>query len=36
MNAGIAQEIDEAIEWAEKSPFPDPADLLDGVYAPEE
>jgi len=35
MNAGIAQQIDEAIEWAEKSPFPDPADLLDGVYAPE-
>jgi TPP-dependent pyruvate/acetoin dehydrogenase alpha subunit len=35
MNAGIAQQIDEAIEWAEKSPYPDPADLLDGVYAPE-
>ena len=35
MNAGIAQQIDEAIDWAEKSPYPDPADLLDGVYAPE-
>jgi len=36
MNAAIAQEIDEAIEWAEKSPYPDPSELLDGVYAPEE
>ena len=36
MNASIAREIDDAIDWAEKSPYPDPADLLDGVYAPEE
>ncbi len=35
MNAGINKEIEEAIDWAEKSPYPDPADLLDGVYAPE-
>ncbi len=27
-----AQEIDEAVAWAEKSPFPDPATLLDDVY----
>ena len=26
---------EQSIEWAEKSPYPDPADLLDGVYAPE-
>jgi len=35
MNAGIAAEIDAAIEWAEQSPYPDPSELLDGVYAPE-
>ena len=35
MNAAMTKEIDEAIEWAEKSPYPDPSDLLDGVYAPE-
>ena len=27
-----AQEIDEAIEWAENSPYPDPSELLDDVY----
>src|SRR5438309_8879438 len=32
MNAGITQEIDQAIEWAENSPYPDPSELLDGVY----
>lgn len=36
MYAEIDREIAEAIEWAENSPYPDPADLLDGVYAPEE
>ena len=35
MNAAIAREIDEAVDWAEKSPYPDPATLLDGVYAPD-
>jgi TPP-dependent pyruvate/acetoin dehydrogenase alpha subunit len=25
-------EVDEAIAWAEQSPFPDPATLLDDVY----
>jgi hypothetical protein len=24
--------VDEAIAWAEQSPFPDPGTLLDGVY----
>ena len=28
----IRQEVDEAIQWAEQSPFPDPATLLDNVY----
>jgi pyruvate dehydrogenase E1 component alpha subunit len=30
--ARIHSEIDEAVAWAEKSPYPDPATLLDGVY----
>ncbi|MDX2149201.1 MAG: thiamine pyrophosphate-dependent dehydrogenase E1 component subunit alpha [Bryobacteraceae bacterium] len=30
--AGIRQECDEAIEWAERSPYPDPATLTEGVY----
>ncbi len=30
--AGILREIDEAVEWAESRPYPDPATLLDGVY----
>ena len=29
---GIRQEVDDAVAWAESSPFPDPATLLDGVY----
>ncbi len=33
MNAGIRAEVDAAIEWAEKSPYPDPATLTQGVYA---
>ena len=28
----IRREVDEALEWAEKSPYPDPATLLDDVY----
>lgn len=33
MYARIASEIDEAVQRAEASPFPDPAELLDGVFA---
>ena len=32
--AAIRQEMDEAVEWAEQSPFPDPSELLDNVYDP--
>jgi TPP-dependent pyruvate/acetoin dehydrogenase alpha subunit len=32
VRAGILREIDEAVEWAEQSPYPDPASLLDDVY----
>jgi TPP-dependent pyruvate/acetoin dehydrogenase alpha subunit len=35
MNGEITQEVDAAIEWADNSPYPDPSELLDGVYAPE-
>ena len=28
----IKKEIDAAVEWAEKSPYPDPSELLDNVY----
>jgi TPP-dependent pyruvate/acetoin dehydrogenase alpha subunit len=31
---GIREEVDEAIAWAERSPYPDPATLLDNVYEP--
>lgn len=34
IRAGILREVDEAVAWAEKSPLPDPATLLDNVYAP--
>ena len=30
--AAVRQEVDEAVAWAERSPFPDPATLADGVY----
>ena len=33
IRADILREIDEAVEWAERSPFPDPATLTDDVYA---
>jgi TPP-dependent pyruvate/acetoin dehydrogenase alpha subunit len=29
-----AREVTDAIEFAENSPFPDAASVLDGVYAP--
>jgi pyruvate dehydrogenase E1 component alpha subunit len=32
LRARIQQEIDAAVAWAENSPFPDPATLLDDVY----
>ncbi len=32
--AGIRREVDEAVEWADASPFPDPATLTDNVYDP--
>ena len=31
-HARIRQEVDEAVAWAEQSPYPDPATLLDDVY----
>jgi pyruvate dehydrogenase E1 component alpha subunit len=30
--AGIRREVDEAIEWAENSPLPDPSLAFEGVY----
>ncbi len=32
VHARVRREIDEAIEWAENSPYPDPSELLDGVF----
>ena len=32
VRAGILAEVDEAVAWAERVPYPDPATLLDGVY----
>jgi TPP-dependent pyruvate/acetoin dehydrogenase alpha subunit len=32
IHSGIRKEVDEAVEWAEKSPYPDPATLLENVY----
>ena len=32
MRTTVREEVDEAVAWAEKSPFPDPATLLDSVY----
>jgi len=31
-HAAIRREVDDAVAWAENSPYPDPATLLDGVY----
>jgi pyruvate dehydrogenase E1 component alpha subunit len=33
IDARIARELDEAVAWAEASPWPDPAALTSGVYA---
>ena len=32
LHARLLAEVDEAVEWAEKSPYPDPATLLEGVW----
>jgi len=32
LHAGVLKEVDEAVAWAEKSPYPDPSSLLDDVY----
>jgi TPP-dependent pyruvate/acetoin dehydrogenase alpha subunit len=32
LRAQVRREVDEAVEWAENSPYPDPATLLDDVY----
>ena len=32
LHARILGQVDEAVEWAENSPYPDPSTLLDGVY----
>ncbi len=31
----IREEVDEAIEWAENSPYPDPSELLENLYDPD-
>jgi pyruvate dehydrogenase E1 component alpha subunit len=31
-HAAVKKEVDEAVAWAEASPLPDPATLLDNVY----
>jgi len=28
----VIQEVDDAVAWAEQSPYPDPATVLDDVY----
>jgi pyruvate dehydrogenase E1 component alpha subunit len=33
MEARIEAEIDEAVAWAERQPYPDPAECLESVYA---
>jgi len=32
--AALQQELDAAIEWAERSPYPEPSELRDNVYDP--
>jgi pyruvate dehydrogenase E1 component alpha subunit len=32
IRSGIRSEVDQAIAWAEASPYPDPSELLDNVY----
>lgn len=36
IHARVKSEVDEAVEWAEQSPYPDPSELLDGVYDSQE
>jgi TPP-dependent pyruvate/acetoin dehydrogenase alpha subunit len=35
LRARVRKEVDDALAWAEKSPYPDPATLTDGVYESE-
>lgn len=32
IHAGVLSEIEEAVQWAENSPYPDPSELLSNVY----
>jgi TPP-dependent pyruvate/acetoin dehydrogenase alpha subunit len=32
VQAAVKAEVDDAVEWADRSPWPDPASLLDNVY----
>ena len=32
MQAAVKAEVDDAVEWADQSPWPDLADLLKNVY----
>jgi pyruvate dehydrogenase E1 component alpha subunit len=32
LHAAVHREVDEGVAWADQSPYPDPATLLDGVY----
>jgi pyruvate dehydrogenase E1 component alpha subunit len=34
LHTQIRSEVDEAVEWADKSPYPDPSELLENVYEP--
>jgi pyruvate dehydrogenase E1 component alpha subunit len=35
VQAGVRREVDEAVDWAENSPYPDASTLLEGVYETE-
>ena len=35
LHAAVHREVDEGVAWAEQSPYPDPATLLQGVYESE-
>jgi pyruvate dehydrogenase E1 component alpha subunit len=35
IQAAVKAEVDDAVDWADKSPWPDPASLLDNVYESE-
>jgi pyruvate dehydrogenase E1 component alpha subunit len=32
VHSAVRQEVDDAVAWAEQSPFPDPSTLEEGVY----